>query len=309
MATPDPDSVCVLIPTLNEAATIETVIAGFRAEGYDNILVMDGGSSDETQSLAAEAGARVREQSGTGKGQAVQEALRYIEAEYVLMADGDGTYRPEDADRMLEPLVAGRAEHVIGNRFADMQPGAMTRLNRVGNRLINGAYRFIHRRDHHDILSGYRAFTRASFERLDLSAEGFGIETELAVECVREGVETVEVPITYRPRPADSQTNLRPIRDGGVIIFTLYRLAKTNNPLFYFGSFGVLSLLVGVAVGAYVGHQWIVYRIPHEVLALVAAAGVLLGVQLIMFGVLSDMIVSLHRDQQRRIDRLERDRE
>ncbi len=308
MATPDPDSVCVLIPTLNEAATIEEVIAGFRAEGYDNILVIDGGSTDDTQSLAADAGARVREQSGTGKGQAVQEAMRYIDARFVLMTDGDGTYRPEDADRMLEPLVDGRADHVIGNRFADMQPGAMTRLNQVGNRLINGAYRFIHRRDHHDILSGYRAFTRESFGRLDLSAEGFGIETELAVECVREGIETVEVPITYRPRPEDSQTNLRPVRDGGIIIFTLYRLAKTNNPLFYFGSFGVLALVMGLGVGAYVGHQWIVYQIPHEVLALVSAAGILLGVQLIMFGVLSDMIVSLHRDQRRRIDRLERRR-
>ncbi len=309
MAESSSGSVCVLIPTLNEAATITDVITGFHAEGYDNILVIDGGSTDETQAHAADAGARVIEQSGSGKGQAVREALSYIDAPYILMVDGDGTYRPEDADRMLDPLVSGRAEHVIGNRFADMRAGAMTRLNKTGNRLINGAYRLIHRRDHHDILSGYRAFTRESIDRLDLSAEGFGIETELAVECVRHGIDTTEVPVTYRPRPADSETNLRPIRDGGLIIFTLYRLAKTNNPLFYFGSVGLLALILGLGVGAFVGYRWIVFRVPHEVLALVAAAGVLLGVQLIMFGVLSDLIVSLHRDQRRRIERLESQRD
>lgn len=305
MAEIDRDAVCVLIPTLDEAATIEAVIEGFREHGYDRILVIDGGSTDGTADLARDAGARVREQSGSGKGQAVREALSYITAPYVLMVDGDGTYRPTDADRMVMPLVTGAADHVIGNRFADLQPGSMTRLNQVGNRLINRAYRVIHHREHHDILSGYRAFTRSSVERLELNADGFGIETELAVACVRAGIETTEVPITYRPRPDASQTNLRPIRDGGIIIFTLYRLAKTNNPLFYFGSLGGLALVGGLGLAGFVGYRWWQFGITHEVLALVAGVGILLGIQLFFFGVLSDLVVSLHREQRRRITRLE----
>jgi dolichol-phosphate mannosyltransferase len=302
----DNGDVCVLIPTLDEAETIAEVIDGLHDQGYENVLIIDGGSTDGTGDIAHEHGARVERQSGSGKGSAVREALSTIDAEYVLMLDGDGTYRAEDADAMLEPLRSDRAEHVIGDRFADMEPDAMPRLNRAGNRLINRAFAFIHGRDLVDITSGYRAFTRTAAERFHLTATGFGIETEFAVECVKRDIDTEIVPITYRSRPAGSDTNLRPIRDGAVILVTLYRLAKTNNPLFYFGSVGVLSLLLGGTVGAYVGVEWVTRGISHEVLAVVAGVSVIFGVQLLMFGVLSDMMLSLHREQLRRIERSER---
>ncbi|MCL9813130.1 S-layer glycoprotein N-glycosyltransferase AglJ [Natranaeroarchaeum aerophilus] len=302
-----PEDVCVLIPTLDEAATIGDVIDGFRANGYETILVIDGGSTDGTQAIARERGADVLEQSGRGKGQAVMEALDRIETEYVLMLDGDGTYQPEEAAAMLEPLRDGRAEHVIGNRFADMEPGAMTRLNRFGNRLINRTFAVVHHRNLTDVLSGYRAFTADSVRQLDLSANGFGIETELAVECVRQGIDIEVVPIGYEPRPDGSETNLHPLRDGGVILLTLYRLAKLNNPMLYYGSIGLASGMVGVALAGYVGYRWFFEGVSHEVLALLSAFTILLGVQIVMFGVLSDMILTLHREQRRRIERIAED--
>jgi len=298
----DRDDVCVLIPTLNEAETIGEVVDGFTDRGFENVLVVDGDSTDGTQEIAREHGARVLQQSGSGKGQAIQEAIRHIEAEYVLMLDGDGTYRAEDADAMLEPLLEGRYEHVIGDRFADMEDGAMTRLNKAGNGMFNWVFRTIHGENFEDILSGYRAFTRESVERFHLDADGFGVETEMAVECVKHDVPTTVVPIRYEARPDESETNLHPVQDGGVILLTLYQLAKTNNPLFYFGSVGVLSGLFGAAVGAYVGYEWFVGpRVSHEVLAVVSAFAILFGVQLLMFGVLSDLIVTLHREQMRRL--------
>jgi len=299
-----PDDVCVLVPTLDESATIGDVIAGFVERGYDDVLVVDGGSTDGTTDIARREGARVVQQSGSGKGQAVREGVGLIDAEFVLMVDGDGTYDPADADRMLEPLFEGRADHVIGNRFADMKPGAMARLNKFGNRVINGAFRYVHGRDLRDILSGYRAFRRASFERFALSADGFTIETELSVECVKHG-ETVEVvPITYRPRPDDSEANLRPFRDGGRIIVALYRLARMNNPVFYFGSVGLVSALVGGIIGVYVGVEWFTVGISHPALAVVGSFGILLGVQLFMFGVLSDMLLTVNRRQARQLERV-----
>jgi len=300
------EDVCVLIPTYNEAASVGEVIERFLDAGYGNILVIDGGSDDGTREIAADAGARVVEQSGKGKGQAVREAVGLIERPYVLMIDGDATYRPEQADRLVEPLFTGTAEHVVGNRFADMKTGAMTRLNKVGNRIINSFFKLIHGRDLKDILSGYRAFTRESFERLSLSADGFGIETELAVECVRYDIETAVVPITYEPRNEGSETNLRPFRDGGNILFTLYRMAKMNNPIFYFGSFGGLSILLGIVLGTFVAYRYFVEGISHEVIALASGVTLLFGLQLIMFGVLSDLIVTTNRQQRRRIERIDR---
>lgn len=301
---PDRSDVCVLLPTLDEAETIGDVIDGFMEVGFEHVLVVDGDSTDGTRQIAEDHGARVITQSGRGKGQAVREGVAAIESEVVLMADGDGTYRPEDADAMLEPIFDGRAEHVIGNRFADMKSGAMTRLNAVGNRLINRLFATIHGRDFVDILSGYRAFTRSSFERFQLDADGFGIETELAVECVRRGVPTEVVSITYSPRPGDSETNLHPIADGGRIILTLYALTKTNNPIFYFGSVATLGTIAGVAVGAFVGYRYFVAGVSHEVLALLAAFLILLSVQLLMFGVLTDVLVSVNREQTRRLEEL-----
>jgi dolichol-phosphate mannosyltransferase len=294
------DGVCVLVPTLDEAETVGDVIRDFRAAGFENVLVIDGGSTDDTQAVAREAGARVVEQAGTGKGQAVREAVReHVDAPHVLMLDGDGTYGADDAEAMLEPLRTGEAEHVIGDRFADMRPGAMTTLNRLGNRLINGAFGLIHRESFGDILSGYRAFTRESFERMHLTADGFGVETEMAVECAKRGIPTAVVPVTYYPRPAGSNTNLHPIRDGGIIFLELYRRAKTNNPLFYFGSLGTVSTATGFLVALYVGVEWVTQRVSHEVLAVVAAFAILVGVQLLMFGMLADLILSLHREQLR----------
>ncbi len=97
----------------------------------------------------------------------------------------------------------------------------------------------------------------------------------MAVECVKRNISTTVVPITYRPRPSGSDTNLRPIRDGGIIFLELYRRAKTNNPLFYFGSVGGLSTAIGIGIALYVGIEWVTVNTSHEVLAVVAAAAIL----------------------------------
>jgi glycosyltransferase (TIGR04182 family) len=300
--------VCVLIPTLDEAETIGPVIDGFVEQGFENVLVVDGGSSDDTRAIARERGARVIEQSGDGKGQAVREAFDYVEVPYVLMLDGDMTYDPADAPKMLEPLFEGRADHVIGDRFADMHDDAMPRLNQFGNRVINSAFATIHGRNLGDILSGYRAFTLESVRRIELESDGFTIETELAVECVKHGVTTTVVDIHYGSRPAASDTNLHPLRDGGIILMTLYKLAKTNNPLFYFGSVAGVSTVIGVIIGLYVGVEYVTIGVSHEAMAVVSAFFILFGMQLLMFGVLSDLIVTLNREQTRRLEEIARRR-
>ena len=297
------DDVCVLVPTYNEAETIGRVVSEFREAGFDDILVVDGGSEDDTDTIAEAEGARVVYQSGSGKGQAVREGVREcVDREYVLMLDGDATYDVDDAAAMLEPLLEDDAEHVIGNRFADLREGAMTRFNQLGNRLINRGFSLVHGERFTDILSGYRAFTRESFLKMTLSADGFGIETEMAVECAKRNIRTEVVPITYHPRPAGSDTNLRPIRDGGIIFLELYRRAKTNNPLFYFGSLGVLSTVSGLVIAVYVLVEWLTQGISHEVLAVVSGFGIIVGIQLLIFGVLADMVLALHRETLQKID-------
>ena len=130
------NDVCVLIPTLNEAKTISDIVKKFLTDGY-RVLVIDGHSTDDTRELAASAGAEVIVQTGKGKGQAIQQAFATIEDEYVVMIDGDGTYLPDEIGVVLAPILDGQADHVIGNRFVNFSKGAFTRLNLVGNKLLN----------------------------------------------------------------------------------------------------------------------------------------------------------------------------
>ncbi|MGC9516019.1 S-layer glycoprotein N-glycosyltransferase AglJ, partial [Methanocrinis sp.] len=225
-----PRDVCVLIPTLNEEDAIAEVIGEFRAMGFEDILVIDGHSRDRTCERARTAGARVVIQSGQGKGQALKEAFDLIESEYIVMIDGDGTYLPAEVHLLLDPVLAGKADHVMGNRFGNLQKGALTRLNSAGNRLINFFFRLIYDVPLNDILTGYRAFTRQGVSRLDLTMTGFEIETEMTVDSVKKGLSIVEVPITYRSRTVGTRTKLNPLMDGARIIATIYRMAKTHNP-------------------------------------------------------------------------------
>ena len=213
---------CVLIPTLNEVETIEAVIEGFYQNGFQDILVIDGGSVDGTCEKAEQKGARVAIQSGIGKGNAVIEAFQLIESDIILMVDGDGTYLPEDGLNMVKPLENG-VDHTIGNRFHDMGPDAMTPLNRVGNRLINILFSKVNGEDFKDVLSGYHAFRTDAVEDLFLTSEGFGIEIELGIRCSSRGISTEVVPISYRARVNNSFAKLNPIKDGVIIIKPLYK--------------------------------------------------------------------------------------
>jgi glycosyltransferase (TIGR04182 family) len=295
--------VCVLVPTLNEEDAIAEVIGEFRAMGFENILVIDGHSSDRTVELAKVAGARVVVQSGKGKGQALKEAFDLIESEYIVMIDGDGTYLPSEVHLLLDPVLAGRADHAMGNRFGNLQKGALTRLNSAGNRLINFFFRLIYGVPLNDILTGYRAFTRGGVSRLDLTMTGFEIETEMTVDSVKKGLAIAEVPITYRARSRGTQTKLNPIMDGARIIATIYRMAKTHNPLFYFGLMGSVFGTAGFLLGLYVASEWLSTRTEHIPLTILTSLLIIVGFQLFFMGILGDAVASMHQEVLREIYR------
>ncbi len=296
------DEVCIFIPTLNEAPTIAELVGEFRERGFQHILVMDGNSTDGTPEIARSAGAVVRTQAGKGKGNAIIEAVEIIDRPYVLMLDGDGTYSPDDAERMLDPLGRG-FDHVIGDRLAEPDGGAFTRLNLLGNQLLNLMFRLAHGRDLSDILSGYRAFTLPSIRQMTLREAGFEIETEMAVEAVRHGQRIAVVPVSYLARPG-TVTKLNPLQDGARIFSTIYRLAKMNNPIFYFGIIGLFISLVGGVIGVYVVLEWL-RNIEHLPLTILTVLLITIGFQIFMFGVISDMLLGFHRETTRQIEQLQ----
>ncbi|MDI6885698.1 MAG: S-layer glycoprotein N-glycosyltransferase AglJ [archaeon] len=283
--------VCILIPTLNEEESIGGIIKGFKDNGFGNILVIDGNSTDSTREIAKREGARVEVQRGKGKGTAVRQALELIEEEIIVIIDGDGTYSPSEVRTLLAPILNNEAEHVIGNRFGFR--GAFSLSHRVGNWILNKVFGLGYGVKLNDILSGYRALTKDCLREMNLKKEGFEIETEMAVESVKRGIRIREVPIRYERRKGVSKLNF--IRDGVRILYTLYTLARMYNPMFYFGIIGSLFIAVGIISGVYVVIEW--YKgITHVLLTVFTSLMIISGVQFLMFGLLGDILVTLQKD-------------
>jgi len=170
--------------------------------------------------------------------------------------------------------------------------------------MLNLLFKIAHSRDLHDILSGYRAFTHLAIQQMNLKEKGFEIETEISVESVRNGQRVMVVPIKYSSRPG-TRTKLSPFHDGIKIVSTIYRLARVNNPMFYFGLLGVFTSILGMLTGVYVFLEWL-QGIDHIPLTILTVLLIVVGIEIFMFGMISDMLLVFHREIIREVQLLQR---
>ena len=196
-------------------------MAGFhRALPEARIYVCDNGSDDDTSRIAADAGATVIGEPRRGKGRAIRRLFREVDADIYLMADGDGTYDAESAGRLVEALQERDLDMLVAARKrADAH--AYTPLRRLGNRLFTALARWRCGPRVHDLLSGYRAFSRRFVERFPARSAGFEIETELTLFAASSDLAWDETPCPYFARPEGSASKLKAFRDGFRILRTL----------------------------------------------------------------------------------------
>ena len=297
--------ICIVIPTLNEEMTIGDIVSEFRDMKFENIIVIDGHSTDTTVEKAEQAGAKVILQKGKGKGRAIQQVIEMIDTDIMVMIDGDGTNPPSEVMSLIEPVLNGEADHVIANRLSHYEAGALTSLNKLGNRLLAKLFGFAYGVWLSDILSGYRAFSRELLNDFTLNRLGFDIEAEMVIDTIKKGYKVMKIPITYYPRKMGSPPKLSPFKDGIKIAMTIYRLAKTYSPLFYFGVIGGVFFIAGLALGIYVTIDWF-KGITHTLLTVLTALLIMLGVQLFFFGLLGDTVISSHKELMREFKKIKR---
>jgi glycosyltransferase involved in cell wall biosynthesis len=243
--------VAVLIPCYNEETTVARVVESFRAElPRARVYVFDNNSTDRTAEEARRAGATVFHEPRKGKGFVVQSMFRLVDADLYVMVDGDDTYPAEAVHRLLAPVAAGEADMAVGSRLHAESRSEFKQLNRAGNRLVRATLNFIFRVRLSDILSGYRAFNRRFVKGLPLFGGGFEIETELTIKAVGRGFRLVEIPVNLVPRPDGSHSKIRLMRDGLIILNTTLALFRDYKPLTFFGSCGLLLVLLALIPGA-----------------------------------------------------------
>jgi len=247
--------VSIVMPCLNEVGNIEHCVAlaseGIARSGLrGEIVVADNGSTDGSDEVARAAGARVVYESKRGYGNAYLRGFAAARGRIIVMGDSDGTYDFSKLPELIAPLSQGY-DYVLGSRFAGtILPGAMPWLHRyVGNPVLTRVLNVFFGLKSSDAHSGLRAFTRDSYERMDLNCEGMEFASEIVIKAARAKLKVAEVPIVYHPRGGESK--LRTVRDGWrhlrfmLLVCPKYLFILPGLVLFTLGLVGQSVLLPG----------------------------------------------------------------
>ncbi|MGZ4923892.1 MAG: glycosyltransferase family 2 protein [Halobacteriota archaeon] len=285
--------ISVVIPTMNEPA-IESVLHDVFdvLKNQDIEVILVDKSTDETPLRAAEFGAKVIHQTGTGYGDAYITGFKHIskDSEVVVILDGDYTYDPRDIPALLQP-IGDNVDFVIGNRFALMDKGAMSKRNVLGNKLLTALIRYLYHVQITDSQSGMRAIRRSALDDMRLLSPHMPFASEMIIEAQKAGLTIAEVPISYRKRVGDAK--LDPFRDALSIVFITVRLVRDYNPIVLFLPIGLVLILVGLGYGASVLIEYVntgvVTRFAATILSVLL---ILTGLQITFFGLLADIVLT-----------------
>jgi len=213
----------VVIPALNEEQAVGRVIADIPA-WVDEIVVVDNGSHDGTAQAARGAGARVVAERERGYGAACQAGIHALSApDIVVFLDGDYSDRPEEMAALIDPIVAGEADFVVGSRVRGQRgPGALTPQQRFGNWLACRLIRRIWGTICSD-LGPFRAIRTDALQGLNLKDRAYGWTVEMQLKAAERGLKYLEVPVSYRARIGVSKISgtLRGSLLAGITILTV----------------------------------------------------------------------------------------
>ena len=276
---PSQKSIAVLILCYQEELTIGKVVADFKAAlPQARILVYDNNCTDRTAEVARNAGAEVIREKRQGKGFVVASMFEQVDADILVMVDGDDTYEVSAVHALLEPILKGDADMTVATRQQEYQDKSFRPFHLLGNTMICGIINWMFKSNISDIFSGFRAFTREAALQIPITARGFDVETELTLQALYRGMVIKETTVAYRARPEGSFSKLSTFSDGILVLLRLFLILKSYNPLTFFGITSIVLLILGLAAGARPVYEYINERYVHAVpSAILAAALVLLA--------------------------------
>ena len=277
----------VVMPCLNEAATVGICVKkamdalelhGIRGE----VIIADNGSTDGSQQIARESGARVVPVEKRGYGSALQSGIAAAHGEFVLMGDADDTYDFSQLNEFVAKLREGY-DLVMGNRFlGKILPGAMPPLHRyLGNPVLTGIGRLFFKSPVGDFHCGLRAFRKDAIEDLGLRTLGMEFATEMVVKATTFGLSVTEIPTTLAPDRRDRPPHLRTWRDG----WRHLRFLLLYSPRWLFLYPGIALFATGIVISAFLlpGPRAVGNVVFDVHTLLFAAMAILIGFQSVVF--------------------------
>jgi len=284
--------ILITIPAKNEELTIGGSVVAL-SRNYGDVLVVDDGSEDKTSEIAEALGARVlRHGTNLGKAEALRDAFRYAVGEgydVAVCLDGDGQHKPYEIPKLLEPILRGEADLVIGSRFLR---ATVPKYRIFGQKVLDVLTNFASEVKVTDSQSGFRALNRKALNALkDSDSEGYSIESEM-ITALAEKVRIKEVPIDVRyDVPHKHKKN--PFTHGLSVLSHLVSLIGYKRPLISFGVPGFISVLIAMVFGFMAfSEYYVTTRLPFG-LSIATALFLILGLLLIISGLILNYLVRL----------------
>ena len=292
--------IAILIPCFNEELTIGKVIDDFRGVlPKADIYVFDNNSTDDTVAVSNKHDAIVKKEFRQGKGSVVRAMFKQVDADIYVMVDGDDTYPVDCIDQLLQPVIEGYADMVVGDRHSAgfYQAENKRNLHGFGNNLVKTLINFLFRSDLKDIMSGLRVFNKEFVKLISINSDGFEVETEMTLHALDKKYRIIEVPISYKDRPEGSYSKLNTISDGIRVIKTIFWVFKDYKPLYFFGVMSLFFFFLSMVIGTPVVVEFVQTGYINKVPSAILSTGLMLISVLSLFSAfILDTMVKQHRE-------------
>jgi len=310
----------VVIPAYNEEKTIGTVIEAvprnMRRINNIDILVVDDGSTDKTVEVSKRNGASVVSHGiNEGVGVAFQTGIKNaldMGADIIVNIDADGQFNPNDIEKLIEPIIFNRADVVTASRFKDknLMP-KMPWHKKLGNKFFSWLISSLINEKFYDVSCGFRAYSRETALNLNLFGK-FTYTQESFLDLGSKGMRIVEVPLKIKGvrEYGKSKVANNVIRYGFKALWIIMKTVRDYKPLMFFGTFGVLSFVIGLFFTIFVFIHWLNtnHTTPYTQMITVGAVFLILGFLLIILALIADMMTRIKNNQERILYELKRDR-
>jgi len=285
----------VIIPTLNEEAAIgeelEKIKDALKDYNFD-ITVSDGRSSDNTVKIALQHGAKTIYQKKKGYGDALLAgylfSIEELHCEILINLDADGTYDAYDIPKMLDKILLGETDYVVGKRT--LRPKSMKPSHIFGNKVISFLIRKLLHVKVSDSQSGLFGFRSYLINKTDSwHTTGWAFNTELLTKAAQSDMKIIEMETSYKPRIGTAHISI--LGPGIANIVVILRMIIDFQPLMLLGIFGTCFFIVGIIIGGAVIYEFLMTNnITRPNTATLAAVFIITGIQIFSLGLVADMI-------------------
>jgi len=283
--------ISIVIPAKNEASNLKRWLPRLVASGgYQDLIVVDDGSDDNTADVAAEQGARVvRHPQSLGNGAAIKHGFREANGDIVVFMDADGQHQPEDIPRLLEEMKRTEADMVVGARDSS---GQASKGRHLANAFYNWFSSQVAGQKIQDLTSGFRVVKAEKFvEFLDLLPNGFSYPTTSTMAFFRCGYLVRYIPISVQKRKGKS--HIKPFKDGARFLIIIFKVATLYSPLKVFLPISVLFFMLGL------GRYFYTYA-TMSTFTNMSALLMVASVQTFLVGLVSEQITALLYQSRRK---------